>query len=93
MQLNNDSAKLILCKKCFEMYEFAMSSQEYCEECQHKLKNADVIGKNPMMIRKFVKIFKRLCPACRGKAMRQPSMKKEQYCSKCQEMIDDVWDN
>jgi len=46
--------------------------------------------KNPMMIKKFIKIYNGLCKSCRVKVIKFPTMKYKDYCKKCQKMIDGI---
>lgn len=44
-------------------------------------------------IKKFIRIYNRLCRSCKVRAMRNPALPHNQLCSKCKSMSEEVFNN
>lgn len=44
------------------------------------------IARNPSMVKKFIKIYNKMCGRCKQKCLSRPKRPMEEYCAKCQEM-------
>ena len=49
------------------------------------------LAKNPMLIKRFIKMFELMDGRCRALAMSKPNRNMSDYCEKCQKMFKEVY--